>query len=273
MAHRSHRKTALILLALAIAALAAACASTPTGRSQVMLVGDREMNAMGIQAFDQLKQETRVSSNSRHQRYVRCIADALIAELPTEWRELPWEIQVFQDDSANAFALPGGKVGVNTGMLQLAGSADQLAAVVGHELAHVMYRHGAERFSQQILAQTGLTVAAVAANTQAPENAQLIMGALGAGAQVGVLLPFSRKHETEADLEGQRLMARAGFDPAESVALWQRMQDQGGARPPTFLSTHPNPGGRIQALQRELATSRPLYQQARAAGRTPTCRP
>ena len=144
------RKTALIFTAMAIAMLAAACASTPTGRSQVMLVGDREMNAMGIEAFSQLKQESRLSSNSRQQRYVRCIADALIAQLPEEWRGLPWEIQVFQDDSANAFALPGGKVGVNTGMLELAGSADQLAAVVGHELAHVMYRHGAERFSQQI---------------------------------------------------------------------------------------------------------------------------
>lgn len=256
-----------------MALLLQACATTPSGRSQVMIVDDRQMDAMGAQAFSQLRSDGKISSNARQQRYVRCIADSLIAELPEQWRGLPWEVEVFVDDAPNAFALPGGKVGVNTGMFKVAENADQLAAVVGHELAHVMYRHGAERFSQQILAQTGLTVAAVAANAKAPENSQLILGALGAGAQVGVLLPFSRKHETEADLEGQRLMARAGFDPAAAVALWQRMQQAaGGAGSPTFLSTHPNPQGRIAQLQGELPRTTDLYEQARSQGRAPTCR-
>lgn len=257
---------------LFVALLCAGCATTPSGRSQVMLVDDKQMNALGIEAFSQLKTKGKVSSNASQQRYVRCIANALIAELPPQWRGLPWEVEVFVDDSANAFALPGGKVGVNTGMFGVAQNADQLAAVVGHELAHVMYRHGAERFSQQLLAQAGMTAAAVAANAKSPENSQLIVGALGAGAQIGVLLPFSRKHESEADLEGQRLMALAGFDPAESVMLWQRMQERGGNRAPTWLSTHPNPGGRIDALRAELPRTQPAYQAARAGGRTPNCR-
>jgi predicted Zn-dependent protease len=256
----------------ALALVLQGCATTPTGRSQVMLVDERQMSDLGAQAFSQLRSGGRVSSDARQQRYVRCIADSLIAQLPDPWRGLPWEVEVFIDDTPNAFALPGGKVGVNTGMFVVAEDADQLAAVVGHELAHVMYRHGAERFSQQILAQTGLTVAAVAANAKAPENSQLILGALGAGAQIGVLLPFSRKHETEADLEGQRLMARAGFDPAAAVTLWQRMQQSGGGSGPTWMSTHPNPQGRINQLNQGLAAARPEFERARAEGRLPSCR-
>ncbi len=264
---RSISAASILVLALA------GCATTPSGRSQVMLVEDSQMNAMGIEAFSQLRAKGTVSRNPAQQRYVRCVADALIAQLPSQWRGLPWEIEVFEDESANAFALPGGKVGVNTGMFKVAQNADQLAAVVGHELAHVMYRHGAERVSQQMLAQAGMTAATLAANASSPENSQLIVGALGAGAQVGVLLPFSRHHEGEADLEGQRLMAHAGFDPAQSVTLWERMQEQsGGNRTPTWLSTHPNPGGRIEALRRGLSATEPAQAEAIAAGRRPQCR-
>jgi len=261
------------LLAVSVLALTlAGCATTPSGRSQVMLVEDSQMNAMGIEAFSQLRAKGTLTNNPAQQRYVRCVANALIAELPSQWRGLPWEVEVFEDASANAFALPGGKVGVNTGMFTVAQNADQLAAVVGHELAHVMYRHGAERVSQQMLAQAGMTAATLAANASSPENSQLIVGALGAGAQVGVLLPFSRHHESEADLEGQRLMARAGFQPEQSVVLWERMQQQsGGNRTPTWLSTHPNPGGRIEKLRNGLAASEPLHAEAVAAGRRPSC--
>ncbi len=258
---------------LALCAVLIGCATNPAGRSFPMLVDDRQMNALGIEAFSQLREQGKVSNDPAQRAYVRCIADALIEQLPSEWRRLPWETEVFVDESANAFALPGGKVGVNTGLFAIADDADKLAAVIGHELAHVIFRHGGERLSQQVLAQTGLTLASVVANSRAPENAELIVGALGAGAQVGVLLPFSRRHETEADLEGQRLMARAGFDPAAAVALWQRMQaGSQGSRPPTLLSTHPNPGGRISALQAALGETGPIYQQARASGRQPGCR-
>ena len=265
--------TPRIMLVAVMTLLLQACATTPSGRSQVMLVDDRQMSDLGAQAFNQLRSDGKVSGDSRQQQYVRCIAESLIAELPDPWRGLSWEIEVFNDDTPNAFALPGGKVGVNTGMFKVAQNADQLAAVVGHELAHVMYRHGAERFSQQILAQTGLTVAAVAANAKSPENSQLILGALGAGAQIGVLLPFSRKHETEADLEGQQLMARAGFDPAAAVTLWQRMQQEAGAAgSPTWMSTHPNPQGRISQLRNALPQTQAVFAQARAQGRSPSCR-
>lgn len=266
-------KLTVSLAGATLAIALAGCATTPSGRSQVMLVDDQQMNAMGIAAFTQMRSEGKVSTNAAQQRYVRCVSDALIAQLPSQWQGLPWEVEVFVDDAANAFALPGGKVGVNTGMFKVAQNQDQLAAVVGHELAHVMYRHGAERVSQQLLAQAGMTAATLAANASSPENSQLIVGALGAGAQIGVLLPFSRHHESEADLEGQRLMARAGFRPAESVTLWQRMREQsGGNNTPTWLSTHPNPGGRINALGNGLAASEPLFEQAAAAGRRPQCR-
>lgn len=263
-----HRTVSAAFLAL----LLAGCATTPTGRRQVMMVDDQQMGQLGAQAFAQLRSDGKVSGDARQRTYVRCIADALIAELPEPWRSLDWEVEVFLDDTPNAFALPGGKVGVNTGMFKVAESADQLAAVVGHELGHVMYRHGGERLSQQLLAQAGLTVAAVAANMRSSENAGLVLSALGAGAQVGVLLPFSRKHETEADLEGQRLMARAGFDPAAAITLWQRMAQAGGSRVPTFLSTHPNPQGRMAQLQANLPEVAPLFAQAHAQGRSPSCR-
>ncbi|MBX3727530.1 MAG: M48 family metallopeptidase [Xanthomonadales bacterium] len=257
---------------LLCAGLLSACATTPSGRSQVMLVDERQAGALGIEAFAQLRDRGQIARDPRQRAYVDCVASALIAELPAAWRQLDWEVELFVDPSANAFALPGGKVGVNTGMIDLAADQHQLAAVIGHELAHVVYRHGAERMSQQLVAQAGLSVAGLLADARSPDNARLLLGALGAGAQVGVLLPFSRFHETEADLEGQRLMARAGFDPAASLALWQAMDATGGARPPTWLSTHPNPGGRLQALQEELAGSRQLLAQAREAGRQPQCR-
>lgn len=264
--------TPRIVFVTALALALQACATTPSGRSQAMVVDDSQMSRLGAQAFSALRTGGRLSKDGRHRQYVRCIADALIAQLPVPWRDQEWEVEVFVDDAANAFALPGGKVGVNTGMFAVAENADQLAAVVGHELAHVWYRHGGERFSQQILAQTGLTAAAVVADAKAPENSRLILGALGAGAQVGVLLPFSRKHETEADLEGQRLMARAGFNPAAAVTLWQRMNQAANTAPSVWLSTHPDPQGRIDQLNRALPGAQAVFEQARSEGRSPSCR-
>lgn len=252
--------------------LLAGCATTPGGRSQLLLVDERQAGAMGIEAFAQIRERGTIADDARLRGHVDCVTRALIDQLPPAWQRLDWEVELFVDPAANAFALPGGKVGVNTGMLDLAADQDRLAAVIGHELAHVVYRHGAERMSQQLVAQAGLSAAALLADARSPDNSRLLLGALGAGAQVGVLLPFSRHHETEADLEGQRLMARAGFDPAAALALWQAMDAQGGARPPTWLSTHPNPGGRLRALQEELPASRVLFEQARSTGRQPQCR-
>lgn len=260
---------------IAVLGLLAGCASTPGGRSQLLLVSDSQMNQMGVAAFDQMKANDKLSVVPAKSAYAQCIVDALVAELPDEWRRLKWEAQAFAIAEPNAFALPGGKVGINTGLLRIATTQDQLAAVLAHEVAHVTYRHAGERVSQQQLAQTGLALAnAYAGRNASPQQVNMLMAALGAGVQVGVLLPFSRAHESEADLAGQALMARAGFDPAAAVSLWQGMQQASGSkgRPPQILSTHPDPGQRIDALSANVARLAPVVQQARAAGKRPACR-
>ncbi|MGE4535243.1 M48 family metallopeptidase [Halomonas sp.] len=258
---------------LAIGALCltlAACTTSPTGRQRLTLASDAQLDQMGAQAFQQYQQERPMVGGSP-QRYVQCVADALVRALPPQQRQAEnWQIRVFRDDSANAFALPGGYMGVNTGLLEVARNQDQLAAVVGHEITHVLARHANERVSTQTATQLGLSVLSSAAGLEGAGGQQL-MGALGMGAQYGILMPFSRRHESEADELGLFLMADAGFDPRASLALWENMSAQGGARPPAWLSSHPSHGQRTQALQARMDEALARYQRARQAGRTPDC--
>lgn len=260
----------------ALALALAACATSPLGRSQLMLVSDARMAEMGVAAFDQLKSEQKVSTNARTNAYVRCVADAITSALPSG-RDVPpsWEVVVFEDPTANAFALPGGKIGVNTGLLPVARNQDQLATVIGHEVAHVIARHGAERVSQSAAAQLAESgVAAAGIVDPATTTGKLALGALGLGVQYGVLMPYSRTQESEADLLGLDYMARAGFDPRQSVELWKNMaQAGGGGQPPEFLSTHPSHETRIRDLEQRIPEAEKLEQQARAAGRRPSCTP
>ena len=260
--------------ALLGAALLAACATSPTGRSQFIAVSDQQMDQLGATSFEQMKQSDKISRDAGKLATARCVVDALKLALPPAAQRTAWEVQVFADDNPNAFALPGGKVGVNTGMWKIAKTQDELAAVLAHELAHVISRHAAERVSQQMAAGVALEAAqAYSGARTSPENTRLLMGALGLGAQLGVMLPFSRVHETEADVLGQRLMAEAGFDPAGAVRLWQGMiAASGGGRAPQILSTHPDPQNRIAALQARVAELEPVAEQARANGRRPACR-
>lgn len=186
-------------------------------------------------------------------------------------RSTQWEVKVFADDAPNAFALPGGKIGVHTGMLKVAENQHQLASVIGHEVGHVWAKHSNERVSQGFLTQTGMQLAAVAAGDMTSEKQQLL-GLLGVGAQVGVILPFSRKHESEADEIGLELMARAGFDPRQSVELWKNMQKAGSGSTPEFLSTHPGVDTRIRDLNSRMDRAIKIYQQAQASGKRPNCR-
>jgi predicted Zn-dependent protease len=183
-----------------------------------------------------------------------------------------WEVNVFTDDSANAFALPGGKIGVNSGLLKVARSQDQLAAVIGHEIGHVMAQHSNERMSIQYATQTGMQMLQALSGEASAEKQQLF-ALLGLGSEVGIALPFSRKHEAEADLIGLQLMARAGFDPRQSVTLWQNMAAANGAGGLEFLSTHPANDTRINGLQANMSEALALYEQARNAGRIPRCQP
>jgi predicted Zn-dependent protease len=181
-----------------------------------------------------------------------------------------WEVQVFEDKNVNAFALPGGKIGVYTGLLNVAKTPDQLAAVLGHEVSHVIAEHGNARMSAALATQAGLTAAEIYAASSGNDQAQ-ILGLLGLGAQVGILLPYSRSQESEADLLGLDLMARAGFDPRQAVALWHNMAQAGGEQPPEFLSTHPSHENRIEDLKKRMASDLKRYRQARAQGNTPSC--
>ncbi|KLJ02070.1 M48 family metallopeptidase [Luteimonas sp. FCS-9] len=216
--------------------------------------------ALGLQAYQEiLGQERPVAPDSQVARDVRTIADRLIAKVevveaelarenglaPTRFSEtFDWEVNVIDSEQANAFCLPGGKMAVYTGLVPVAQNADAMAVVMGHEIAHALLRHGAQRMAQQRLTQIGQTAGAMSGMD--PEQQQMVMAAMG----YGYLLPYARKHETEADVVGLMLAAAACFDPREAVPLWQRMGEaSGGQSSPEFASTHPNPGTRIQNLE------------------------
>jgi len=202
---------------------------------------------------------------------VRCVADAVTGALQSGEGPRRWEVVLFDDPAANAFALPGGKIGVFTGLLEVARGDDQLACVLGHEVAHVLADHGNERMSTTFAAQSGLQAVQVFSGGSS-ETSNKVMAVLGVGAQVGVLLPFGRAQEEEADLLGLDLMARAGFDPAASVELWQNMARASGGQPPEFLSTHPSHASRIRELRERIPRATQIRLGARRAGHDPDCR-
>ncbi|MBA2492064.1 MAG: M48 family metallopeptidase [Gammaproteobacteria bacterium] len=251
-----------------ITAWLTACATSPLGHKQLQLFPDDQMSEMGASAFQQMKQETPSESDPQVNQYVECVADAITGALDSDQ---VWEVQVFEDKAVNAFALPGGKIGVYTGLLEVAESQDQLATVIGHEVAHVLAEHGNARMSAAVVTQAGLTAAQIYAASSGGEPAQLL-GLLGLGAQVGILLPYGRSQESEADLLGLDLMASAGFDPRQSVPLWQNMAKAGGGeQPPEFMSTHPSHETRIENLTERMPDALKLYSQAQARGETPAC--
>lgn len=254
-----------ILLALGLMGLLAACVTSPTGRSQLVLMPETQLAQMGFQAFEQIKRKERIETDPAINAYVRCIVGELTRALGGQW-----EVAVFKSEQVNAFALPGGKIGVYRGLLKAARNQHQLAAVIGHEIGHVLARHSNERVSQEFAVEQTLGLIQSIANPKSPTG-QLLLGALGLGAQFGVLMPFSRIQEAEADVTGLELMARAGFDPREAIQLWHNMAQTGRPSPPEWLSTHPSHASRIQEIERQLPRAMPLYEAARAHGRVPRC--
>ncbi|KLV08078.1 M48 family metallopeptidase [Photobacterium ganghwense] len=236
---------------LAVAALLSACTSSPTGRQQVLLFSEQDMSQLGAQSFDALKQEEKIYTDRKTNQYVQCVTNALTAKLPGTQAYSQWEVVVFDSDQINAFALPGGKIGVYTGLLKVAVNQDQLATVIGHEIGHVMAQHSNERLSRSQLANMGMQISSMAmSGTQYHDMA---MAGLGLGMQYGVLMPYGRSQESESDIIGLRLMAEAGFDPNESIRLWQNMaKASGGNQPPELLSTHPSHSTRIDDLRKEI---------------------
>ena len=256
------------VIVILITILFTSCVTSPLGRKQLVLMPADQVDTMGVEAFNTIKQETPLETNSQVNRYVTCVANAIIQVSNSPITN--WEIAVFQDESANAFALPGGKIGVNTGLLKVAEDQNQLGTVIGHEVAHVLANHSNERVSQEYAIQQGMELIQAVTNVQT-QMGQTMMGLLGVGAQFGILLPYSRVHESEADLLGLNLMATAGFDPRASITLWQNMERAGGSEPPEFLSTHPSHSTRINDLQNAMNNALSLFQQAQASGRRPNC--
>ena len=243
-----------------------ACATSPTGRTQFVFLPEAQVDQMGLQAFNDLKQQKPASTNSKYNQLASCIARAITQETGGNW-----EVVVFEDASPNAFALPGNKIGVHTGMLQLVDNQDQLAAVIGHEVGHVLAKHSNERASQEMAVNSGMSVIQAVSAPQTVMG-QAALGMLGIGAQYGILMPYSRVHESEADKIGLDLMARAGFDPRQSIGLWQKMDRAAqGQQPIEFMSTHPSHATRIQDLEKNMPQAMGLFQQAQAAGKQPHC--
>jgi predicted Zn-dependent protease len=237
-----------------------ACETVPiTGRRQIILLPEGSELAMGIDAYRDVLQKSRVSTdpalNAQVTRVGQRIAQA------TGRTDYQWEFKVIEDKQVNAFCLPGGKVAVYTGILPIARDDAGLAAVLGHEVAHAIARHGGERVSQTLLVQTGLAATQVALARNDPGTVQAVTSLLGAGASVGVLLPWGRAQESEADHLGLIYMAKAGYDPRAARDLWQRMDEasKGASRPPEFLSTHPLPTTRIRQIEAWLPEAMGYY--------------
>lgn len=264
-----------LLLGLALTAAVSGCATTtsPTGRTQyVGAVPQAQLDQLGARAFAQMKAQKPQTSNGGQRSYVACVVNAVVRELPAQWQRTGWESAVFVDNNPNAFALPGGKVGVYTGIFSVARNQDQLAGVIAHEIGHVVSRHHDERITRQAGASGALQIVGALLGSrygQGAANAAVQGGSVLA--QTGFLLPGSRAQESEADVVGQQLMARAGFDPRAAVTLWQNMIAASGGRPPQWLSTHPDPQSRIGELRQRAESLVPVYEQARAAGRRPNC--
>lgn len=251
----------------AAALLLAACATVPlTGRSQLLILPEGEEVRMGRQAYQEILKKEKVSTDPAANDLVGKVGRRIAAV--TGKTDYQWEFKVIESNQLNAFCLPGGKVAVYTGILTVTRDEAGLATVMGHEVAHAIARHGGERMSQGLLVQLGLASVSVAMGDRDPQMVQTVTGLLGAGAAVGVILPFSRQHESEADRLGLIYMAKAGYDPRAAREFWTRMADaaKGRQKPPEFLSTHPADVTRVRQIESWLPEVLPYYEMARSRG-------
>jgi predicted Zn-dependent protease len=261
----------LLIGLIAIAAVAAkGCQQGPFGRHQVVALNGQEEAALGAQAFQKVLTESSVEQGDDVVRAVRRVAGRIeaSAENPNVLRtvglkpqQFNWEVRVIRSSQVNAFCLPGGKVVVYTGILPVAKTESGLATVLGHEIGHALAHHGAERMAQQQMVAIGQQAVIGSMSDMDPRNQRAVLGVLGTGSQLGILLPFSRKHESEADHIGLLLMAGAGYDPRQAIAFWGRMEKMAGDRKVSeFMSTHPSHERRAHDLEGWLTEAMPLYQ-------------
>ncbi|MDP7537431.1 MAG: M48 family metallopeptidase [Methylococcales bacterium] len=257
-----------LILVLASVSTLVGCATTATGRQQLILMPADQINQMGITAFQDLKAAQKILTTGKNVNYINCITQAMTHT----FTNASWEVVLFVNDSPNAFALPGNKIGIHSGLITLTDNPDQLAAVIGHEISHVLARHSNERLSQKFALQQGLMLSSKisAPNTQLGKTA---LSLLGLGGHYGIILPFSRLHEQEADILGLTLMAKAGFDPQQSINLWHKMAQANKQHVSEFLSTHPSYHHRIEILSQHMPTALVLREKAKALDRNPHCTP
>lgn len=269
-ARSSIRSVAGLMLLAWVGLGLAGCDETPTGRRQIALMPESTLTAYGARAFADLKRTQPTVTDPRINRYVACIAAKIIEALPEDPKG--WEVVVFQNPIPNAFALPGNKIGVNSGMLRVARTQDQLAAVLAHEVGHILADHPNERLTQQLAVQGSLALMDLFSEDLNDWKYQMLRKALGLGAEVGFLLPYSRIHEKEADAIGLDLMARAGFDPRSSIELWKNMAVDSQGEPAEFLSTHPSHETRQEELEERMPGALNRFEAAQARGLRPECR-
>lgn len=258
-----HRKLFRIsvLLILAVAVISGCAKSPYTGRSQVMMVSESQERALGQDASRQVKEREKVIKEGPGVERITEVGLRIATAVNRP--DMTWEfVLVDNDETLNAFALPGGKIFVYTGLLNLAATDGELATVMAHEVAHILARHGAERMSTDLIIAMGARAGAAAISISDPYIAQVFGQAYGLGINVGLSLPFSRQMEEEADYIGLILMTKAGYDPEEALAFWQKMamekQEQGG-EPPAWLSTHPTSADRIEDIRRAIPSVKALY--------------
>lgn len=262
------RRTSLLPLLSTLAL--AACASGAGERKAAALIGAGDIAAIGATAFDQLKLKGRMSADYEAQSFARCVAENLIAELPPQEHNQRWEILVFEDAGATAFALPGGKIGVHRELLELVADESQFAAVIAHELAHLGHQHPAARVSAEFSSEAAVAAVQTYRGVDGPQPSRSVYALLGLGPQVGVLRAYARDQEAAADAAAISLMARAGYPPDAAPKLWRTL-DQ-AAQEPAWLANHPDPDRHVAQLEARLEAALVEYDHARAAGRQPRCR-
>jgi predicted Zn-dependent protease len=238
------------------------CTTVPqTGRSALHLVPSNQLASMSASQFGQLKQQTPISRDPAYNSMVRRVGERIAYVAGADMPNAQWEFVVFDDDAQiNAFAMPGGKVAVYTGIFKVAKTDADLAIVMGHEVAHVAAGHGNERMTQQLLAAGGALALQLGTSEMNSDQRALLMAVYGAGASVGVMLPYSRYHECEADEIGLIYAAKAGYDPRTAIPFWKRMAAQSNGAPPEFLSTHPADSTRIRKLNELMPKAMQVYQ-------------
>ena len=261
-------KIKLVLSSITLFFIIACTTVAITGRQQLTIIPDTEMNAMSFTQYDEFLKSNEVITGSKEAVMVKTVGDKIqkavedyfaLQGMANELVGYEWEFNLVNDDIINAWCMPGGKVVFYTGIIPICQNEVGIAVVMGHEVAHAIAKHGNERMSQGMIVQLGGMALSKALEEKSEKTQQIFMAEFGLGSQVGVMLPFSRLHESEADEMGLIFMAMAGYDPNEAVNFWQRMADLGGQKPPEFLSTHPSDETRISKIKKALPKALQYY--------------